>query len=45
MTMEDITANMLRFKEATRHLWNTYLLQSMSPLREGSDLRRTAGVA
>lgn len=27
--MEDVTTNMLRFKEATRHVWNSYLLQSM----------------
>lgn len=30
--MEDVTTNMLRFKEATRHVWNTYLLQSRSPM-------------
>jgi len=28
LIMKDITENMLRFKEATRHVWNTYLLGS-----------------
>jgi hypothetical protein len=30
--MEDITTDMLRFKEAARHLWNTYLLHTISPM-------------
>lgn len=30
--MEDVTEEMLRFKEAARHVWNTYLLEAGSPL-------------
>jgi len=30
--MEDITEDMLRFKEAVRHVWNAYLLESGSPM-------------
>jgi hypothetical protein len=30
--MEDITDDMLRFKEALRHVWNTYLLETGSPM-------------
>ena len=32
MSMEDITEEMLRFKEAVRHVWNTYLLKAGSPM-------------
>lgn len=28
--MKDVTQEMLRFKEAARHVWNTYLLESSS---------------
>lgn len=30
--MEDITAEMLLFKEAVRHVWNAYLLEAASPM-------------
>lgn len=30
--MENITEDMLRFKEAVRHLWNTYFLDAGSPM-------------
>ncbi|WP_431287582.1 hypothetical protein [Roseateles chitinivorans] len=30
--MDDITKDMLRFKEAARHVWNAYLLNSGSPM-------------
>jgi hypothetical protein len=30
--MENITEDMLRFKEAVRHLWNTYFLEAGSPM-------------
>ncbi len=30
--MEDITEDMHRFKEAVRHVWNAYLLETGSPM-------------
>lgn len=30
--MKNITENMLQFKEASRHVWNTYLLKSAPPM-------------
>lgn len=39
IAMENITEDMLRFKEAVRHLWNTYFLASGAPMsaaRHGS---------
>lgn len=30
--MEDITEDMYRFKEAVRHVWNAYLLETGSPM-------------
>jgi hypothetical protein len=30
--MENITENVLRFKEAVRHVWNAYLLETGSPM-------------
>jgi hypothetical protein len=32
MIMEIITEDMLRFKEAVRHVWNTYFLEAGSPM-------------
>jgi hypothetical protein len=33
--MEDITEDMYRFKEAVRHVWNAYLMETGSPMSPG----------